>query len=107
MIDTALSPLDQELQERLEAGMEKLTIKEIEARLSELGYKLNRDLDCRSMALDVESGRRYPCITTSIDEKDTGRSFANVESRRDANFDALQKFRLNTFAVVQGSIFDL
>jgi hypothetical protein len=75
-----------------------LTVKEINARLEALGYRLERSLDCRCNALYVDGahdGDTYPCITVNIRHKASKMSFANVDAPRGADFQALQALRLS------------
>lgn len=101
-----------ELEFRKRQGLTPATLREIQARLSALGYKLNRQGDCRSVASYMtgeRAGCSYPSLTTWIEEANTGLSFAHVDARRDANFDRLQAMRQSgeVFAVVGEYILDL
>jgi hypothetical protein len=86
------------------------TIREIEHELAAIGYRLDRTMDCRSIArtlTGVNTGNSYPAITSCVREVDTGLSFANVDARRDSNYQELRKLRLGgMFAIVNGAIFD-
>ena len=87
-----------------------VTIPEIERELAAIGYRLDRTMDCRCIArtlTGVNAGNSYPVIGSCTREVDTGLSFANVNARRDDNFQKLQKLRLRgMFAIVNGAIFD-
>ena len=66
-------------------------------------------MDCRSVArymTGVRSGESYPCNSLYPVQIDNGLSFANVDARRDANFDALREIRNMHFAVHCGCIFE-
>lgn len=82
-----------EINENLANGMEKLTFEQAKQRLSELGYKITDGMDC------IYSRDGAEIKTVGISEIDTGLSFANVDARRDANFKALQELRQWAFAV--------
>lgn len=104
--------LQEELEFRKRHGLTPVTLDEVKARLAELGYKLNRQGDSRSLARYMtgeRAGCSYPSLTTWIEEANTGLSFAHVDARRDANFDRLLAMRQSgeVFAVVGEYILDL
>lgn len=89
-------------------GCERLTINQIEERLAQIGYRLDRDRDCRGYSRIItgpRAGTSYPEITTGVNQADDGVSAFNVNARRDANFRALQQLRMDVFAVHRGAIF--
>ena len=97
-----------EVARRLAWGMERVSLQGLIARVEALGYRLDRDLDCRSTARDMKTGDSYPCLTTGLKEANTGVSaFHYRDARRDNNFQALQALRRSTFAVLRGAIFDI
>lgn len=103
------TPLEIEIESRKQNGCEQVTVAEMDRRYRALGYRLDRELDCRSMAkimTGTGAGRTYPCITTSVKEIDTGRSAFNSESRRDENYRAMQHMRQWVFAATQGAILE-
>jgi len=104
--------LDSELAYRASQGHYPSTLEQISARLAELGYELDRAMDCHCASRYMtgpRAGQSYPCITTGIRERDTKLSFANVDARRDANFRQLQDIRRegSLFAVLRGAILSL
>ena len=52
-------------------GYEHLSVEQYAARFAELGYTLDRSMDCRASARYLESGRSYPCCSTGLKETDT------------------------------------
>lgn len=93
-----------------EHGISIVSVQELARRIEALGYRLDRRMDCRASATYLTgplAGVSYPCCTTGIVEADTGRSFAHFESRRDANFRALQVLRGTVAAVSRGAILEL
>lgn len=89
-------------------GYKPSTLEEIARELRSIGYKLDRGMDCKGLARHMtgeRAGSSYPSLTTGVNEIDTGRSAFHFESRRDANFEKLQKMRQYVFAVVRGRIF--
>jgi hypothetical protein len=101
-----MKSLEIEIQYRLSIGYQKLSVKAFRARFLDLGYDLDRSLDCRSVARYLHDDRTYPaCIVYPI-ERDTRLSFANTRARRDSNFDKLQAMRLEIFAVSRGAILE-
>ena len=102
-----------ELQYRREnnIGIES-TMSEVVFKLSKIGYKLDRKMDCRCMAkwmTGERAGETYPCLSTGIIEADTKRSAFHFEARRDKNFEELQSMRQLGFYVpmANGYIFEL
>jgi len=91
-------------------GMTPLRLAEAKQRLADLGYELDRRLDChgnsRWMTGEL-AGESHPVITTSIRQADDKRSFAHFEARRDERFRALQKLRWETFIISRGAIISL
>jgi hypothetical protein len=102
--------LQREIAARIEAGGRMLSVKEMDAEFRTLGYRLDRNGDCRSMARYMtgeRAGESYPCISTWIVEADTGRKWCNADARRDANFEAVQRLRMEVFAVTRGAILEV
>lgn len=107
-----ISVLADELAARADEGWHPVTLGDIKRQLSDLGYVLDRRLDCRSTARIMtgpRAGETYPCLSTGIKEADTGRSAFHIEARRDANFRTLQKlrFEVGLYTVLGGAIMDL
>lgn len=102
-----MNPLEIEIAYRLAQGDEQLSIAAFGARFMALGYRLDRTMDCRSNARYLDSGRSYPCITTSVRESDSGLSAFNFDARRDSNFRAMQQLRQQIFAVSRGAILEV
>jgi hypothetical protein len=106
-----MTSLEDELEHRARAGEHPLSVREITKALLAIGYKLDRSLDCRSMARWMSgdrAGKSYPCITTGIREADTGLSAFHFAARRDRNFAKLQKMRAsgNFFAISKAAILE-
>lgn len=89
-------------------GYAELSVKQFAARFAELGYTLDRSMDCRASARYLESGRSYPCCSTGIKETDTGISAWHYQdARRDDNFKAMQALRSKIFAVSRGAVLEV
>lgn len=102
--------LEAELERRKNQPEQHVTLDEIKRRLAELGYTLDRSMDCRSMARIISgrgAGNSYPCCTTGIREADTGMSAFHYQARRDDNFRALQALRGTIYTVIRGYIFEI
>ena len=103
--------LEAEIAYRIAHGARQLSVAQFTAEFAALGYVLDRSMDCRSMARymapDSESGRAYPCCTTSANEADSGLSAFNVGARRDSNFRKFQQLRGDIFAVSRGAILEV
>ena len=99
---------------RLFPEIEVVTLGEMEVRFRELGYRLGKESwqRCHSTGTIVQStshpeavGFSYPSVSLMLFEADTGRSAFHVESRRDANFEAMQELRGSTVAIVRGAVY--
>lgn len=84
-----------------EAGCVLLTLKELDARLAELGYERDPDTRCYGMTRVMSAEPySYPATTYNVREKGTKISaFHYQDARRDANFIAMQNLRFDTFCV--------
>jgi hypothetical protein len=108
-----MGTLEEELAFRATRGERPITVQHLNELLRRLGYRLDRDMDCRCMSrwmTGPRAGESYPCITTSIKEIDTGVSAFHFEkARRDKNFRALQDMRGSGryFAVTRGFILEI
>jgi hypothetical protein len=103
--------LEKELADRRANGQTPVTLTQMKQILGNLGYRLDRSMDCRHVARYMagpKAGRSYPAISTGIKEIDTGKSAFHFEARRDDNFKKLQEMRFNEscFAVVHGCILE-
>ena len=103
--------LQDELKYRASIGQTPVTLATIEAALMELGYQLDRTLDCRSLARWMSgprAGKSYPVLTTGITEVSTGLSFANINAGRGEDFQRLQALRFSEiFTVIRGCILEI
>ncbi len=82
-------------------GRQHVTLAVAATLLATMGYRIDRDRDAKCVARLMNGereGQTFPCLTTGINEADTGRSFAHIDSRRDDNFRALQQFRSDFFS---------
>lgn len=100
-----------ELTYRKSQGNRPVALAEISRQLGALGYCLNLDLYCRGCSRILagpRAGTSYPSAFAGISEINTRRSAFHFESRRDANFKALQALRMTgLFAVNRGAIFEI
>ncbi|RQR65659.1 hypothetical protein DIE18_04205 [Burkholderia sp. Bp9125] len=99
--------LENEVAHRLILGMVKVTLTELEEKIRALGYRFDRDMDCKSLARYMNgerAGQSYPSHALKPVQIDNGMSWAHIEARRDANFDALNMLRDSHFAVSGGHI---
>lgn len=102
----AISPaLAAEIADCLAHGMRQVTLATYRADIAAFGFRLDRAMDCRCMATDMATGRRFPCITSSARQIKTGAGFANTACERDENWRAFMAYRQEHFAVIHGAIF--
>lgn len=103
--------LQDEIDRRLAVGNRAVTLAEIEHRLRELGYRLDRSCDAHGnnrYLTGPHAGHCYPATNAYVKEADTSHGFASIYARRDARFKLLQELRRSEiFAVVRGRIFGL
>lgn len=104
---TRLDMLAAEIAFRETIGAKRVTIAEMDRQFRALGYRLDRDRDCYSLARYIDSGRAYPSISTGAKEIDSGLQYCNADARRDENFRAFQKLRGEIFAVTRGAILEV
>lgn len=96
--------LEAELQRRAARGWNPISVAEFRRRFAALGYTVDRDDDCRSMARYMtgeSAGESYPACSTGLREADTGLSAFNVDARRDSAFKAMQELRGEIYAVTR------
>ncbi len=87
-------------------GLRQVTLATMSEELAQLGYRLDRSMDCPSMATHMtgdRTGDRYPALALYPREKDTGLSAWNADARRDGNYKRLQQYRMDVFAVVRNA----
>ncbi|WP_126223553.1 hypothetical protein [Burkholderia ambifaria] len=99
--------LEHEVAFRLKLGMVQVTLKELEEKIRAIGYRFNRDMDCKSLARYISgerAGQSYPSHALKPVQIDNGMSWAHIDARRDASFDALKVLRDSHFAVSGGHI---
>ncbi len=100
--------LQTEIAFRVANGERLVTVKQFAREFAALGYTLDRTMDCRAPSRYLETGRSYPCCTTSVKESDTGISaWHYLNARRDANFKAMQALRSKIFAISLGAILEV
>ena len=101
-----------EVDRRKARGYQPRTVKGMDRILAMIGYRMDRSSDCHGvncyMTGDL-AGESYPAVNAYVVEIDTGLSFAHVNSRKDGNFEALQRMRRNEelYAVVRGRILEV
>jgi hypothetical protein len=106
--NTILNALEAEIAHLSALGYEHLSVAQFTERFAELGYMLDRSLDCRSNARYLKSGRVYPCCTTGLKETDTGISAWHCQdARRDDKFRSMMKLRGTIFAVSRNAILEV
>jgi hypothetical protein len=97
--------LQAERKAMLAAGMEELSKDELLNRLDRLGYKISA---AGSFSyFNGGNANRFPARSIYLIEKDSKLSFANINARRDQNFEALQQLRKSSFAIVAGRLYEL
>ena len=90
------NPLQEEVDaRRMQSDLwTELTMIELVERLARLGYKLDRNSDCRHVArwmTGPRAGQGYPSVGMRVVQADDGISFSHVDARRDTCFDELQR----------------
>jgi hypothetical protein len=93
-------------------GSRQVTLKQIDAALRAIGYRLDRSGDCHSRNRYLSgprAGHSYPAVNLQVVQASDGLSAMHVDARRDARFEALQAMRFTEalFAVHRGRIYVL
>lgn len=105
------NPLVQaEIDSLLELGYRQLTIDQMSKEIRDLGYRFDRNMDCKGTSRHLtgkRAGATYPCCTLYMVQIDDGKSFAHFEARRDSKFQELQALRDEIFAVSRGRIYTM
>lgn len=94
---------------REKLGLKKVTVAQLRAMIRKLGYRFNPDKACKSLARYMtgeRAGESYPSNALCPVQIDDGRSYANVDARRDANFERLKEIRNTYYAVHGGYIYE-
>ena len=98
--------LEIEIAAMLECGMVQVSLAQYSADILQLGFRLDRTMDCRCMARDMASDRTFPAITSCARQISTGAGFANTAAdRTDPNWRKFMDYRNSHFAVVRNAIF--
>lgn len=103
-------PLVGEIRYRQSLGQSQLTLTQLTKRLRAIGYRLDRNGDCRATARYMtgeRAGLSYPALSLRPVQIDNGLSWSHIDARRDANFEALKQVRDSCYAVVRGAIAEL
>ena len=93
-----------ELERRAGRDWLPVSVAEFDRRFAALGYRVDRDGDCRGTARYMTgawAGASYPACSTGLREADTGLRAFNADARRDAAFRAMQELRGEIFAVTR------
>jgi hypothetical protein len=93
-----------EVKRMTDGGMKLISVAELEARLDELGYYVNKSFSFNY--LNNLNGNSYLARSIAIFNKTSKKSFANVESHDD-NLPALQEIRKNCFCFENGRIWEI
>lgn len=102
--------LKAELEERRALGLKPVSLIQMKDTLKQLGYRLDRTMDCPHMARYMSgpsAGRAYPAISTRVREIDTGKTAEHFEARRDGNYEKLRDMRQSLFTVLRGAILEI
>ena len=109
--DAMASGLAAEVAFRLAIGWRQVSLKEFDAALGALGYRLDRSGDCpqisRGGAGQVQC---YPMTYMQVRQISDGKTAWNVDARRDENFKRLQAMRgagPGLFAVARGYLYEI
>jgi len=111
VMSIANASLNEELAFReRDPGWNRMTLKSLEQRLRQLGYRLDRSGDCSSVSRwmsGVRAGSSYPCVSLRVVQANDGLGFAHVDARRDDAFRELQRMRLCTYVKGRNAIYEI
>jgi hypothetical protein len=107
---TFAKQLADEVASRLAMGYTQITMNELSQRLRNIGYRLDRSMDCKSVArwmTGARAGETYPVNSVYTRQIDDGKSACHFEARRDANFDVWVRLRNEVFCVSGGNLVEI
>ncbi|WP_341744712.1 hypothetical protein [Azonexus hydrophilus] len=99
--------LKAEIESRVRSGMICVPMEVLEDNAHALGYRFDRELDCKSIARYMageRAGATYPANNLYPVQADNGVGAFHIDARRDANYEKLKSMRNSMFAVSQGFI---
>ncbi len=99
--------VSREVDHLLANGSIRVTLKVLSATLSTLGYRFNRELDCKGVSVwktGPRAGESYPSMNLYTVQISDGKSAFDVDSRRDSNYQALQVLRDRFFAATRNYV---
>ena len=102
--------LQAEIADRLAHGGRLVSVAEMDRLYREIGYRLDRSMDCRSPARIMtgpRAGESYPCCSTDAVDLDTGKSFAQFDGNRGAKYQAFKALRGTVFAISRGALLEV
>jgi hypothetical protein len=103
-----MNALERETARLISSGCRQVTLSAMKADLARMGFRLDRSMDCRCVAKDLETGDTFPCITSDARQISTGAGFANTAADRTApGWRELMDYRSRHFAIVQNAIFTI
>jgi hypothetical protein len=88
-------------------GLTQIRLGEFERRLRAIGYRFNRDMDCRSTSRYMtgpRAGCSTPSLSLSVVQIDNSMGCFHVDARRDTNYQALMVLRDSVFCVSRGDV---
>jgi len=94
-----------EIREMMDSGMTKISSDCLIRELASLGYEIDPAMTFNY--INNGNKNKYKAKSCGIRQADNKQSAFHWQARRDANFDALQKFRLNTFCVDNCRIWEI
>lgn len=99
--------VSKEVAARVRLGSVQVSLSAYQRGLREIGYRLNRDLDCMGNARYMtgeRAGESYPSLAVTPVQLDNGLAFCHVDARRDGSYEKLKEFRNTVFAVSRNRI---
>lgn len=91
------------VQSMIQAGMERISKRELEIRLENLGYKLGSSFCYEN---NLNAGEFWKAKSFQIIEKSSGLSFAHIDAPK-KNLKELQEIRFNCFVFENGRIWEI
>jgi len=107
---SAITQLEAEVAWRERTGWIRISVAKMVKELEAIGYRLDRRMDCKSMATwrtGDRAGESYPANSLTLRQIDDGKSAFHFEARRDSNYESIKKFRNTHFAISGGYIMEI
>jgi hypothetical protein len=101
-----MTPTEKEVARMVAVGCKLITLRQYILDIQAMGFRLDRTMDARRIARDMDTGECFPAITSGARQIETGAGFANILANRDCEgWKAFMEYRKSHFCIVRDHIF--